>query len=67
MKLSPEHQKNEEGILPKGIRLIMGCWEEDSFRWSRGKSGIIQNFLWDVLGKGHRKGKKEIKTDWINL
>lgn len=43
----------------------MGCWEEDSFQWGRDKQGVIQNFLQNVLSKGHRRGKEEIKPEWI--
>lgn len=67
MKLSPEHQANEREHCLKGYRTYYGMLGGRQFQWSREKSGIIQNFLWDVLGKGPRRGKEEIKTDWISL
>lgn len=51
MKLPPEHQTYEETTAWRDNKLFMGCQQENNFQQSREKSGIMQNFLGDVLGK----------------
>lgn len=63
MKLSPEHQTNEEGLLPEGILDLLKTLEEDDFQWSRKKLEIIQNLGCFGEGTQMENGRDQNRLD----